>query len=136
MKRSTLKILIAGPAILVLAWIGFSNLGSSSIEYANIQRAEQLGKTVQIVGTWVKEKGFAYDQNANIFSFSLKDEQGKIVPVQLQGAKPNNFEISVSVVAKGRMENGFFKATMVLTKCPSKYEGQPAEMHPQGAKSS
>ena len=125
MKRSTLKLLIAGPVILVLAWIGFSALGSSSIEYANIQRAEQLGKTVQIVGTWVKEQGFSYDQTTNVFSFSLKDEQGRTVPVELAGAKPNNFEISVSVVAKGRMDNGVFKATMVLTKCPSKYEAKP-----------
>lgn len=135
MKRSTLKVLIAGPAIIALAWLGFSALGSSSIEYTNIQRAEQLGKTVQIVGSWVKDKGFTYDQASNVFAFSLKDEQGRIVPVELQGAKPNNFEISVSVVAKGRMDNGVFKASMVLTKCPSKYEGQPAELHPSGAKS-
>lgn len=135
MTRSTKKVIIGGITIAVLAYIGFSALGSSSIEYTSIQKAEQLGKTVQIVGTWVKDGGSKYDAQANIFRFSLRDENGKVVPVELNGAKPNNFEIAVSVVAKGRMENGVFKASMVLTKCPSKYEGQPADQH-QGTSSS
>ena len=136
MTRSTKKLLIGGVAIAVLAYVGFSALGSSSIEYTNIQRAEQLGKTVQIVGTWVKEKGSSYDPETNVFRFTLKDESGAAVPVELTGAKPNNFEIAISVVAKGRMENGTFKASMVLTKCPSKYEGQPADQHPKDATAS
>jgi cytochrome c-type biogenesis protein CcmE len=119
-----MKFIIAGIAILVFAGIGVSALLSSSIEYANVERAEKLGKTVQIVGTWVKERGSEYDQYRNTFSFHLKDQQGNVVPVVLNGAKPNNFEIAVSVVAKGRMDNGTFRATSVLTKCPSKYEGQ------------
>lgn len=129
MTRSAKKALIGGVAIAVLAYIGFTALGSSSIEYTSIQRAEQLGKTVQIVGTWAKDDGSSYDAQSNIFRFSLRDEKGKVVPVELSGAKPNNFEIAVSLVAKGRMENGVFKASMVLTKCPSKYDGQPAEQH-------
>lgn len=136
MTRSTKKLLIGGAAIAVLAYIGFSALGSSSIEYTNIQRAEQLGKTVQIVGTWVKEKGSSYDPETNVFRFTLKDESGTAVPVELTGAKPNNFEIAISVVAKGRMDNGIFKASMVLTKCPSKYEGQPSDQHPKDATAS
>lgn len=123
-RRIPIKFIIAGIAILVFAGIGVSALLSSSIEYANVERAEKLGKTVQIVGTWVKERGSDYDQYRNTFSFHLKDQQGNVVPVVLAGAKPNNFEIAVSVVAKGRMDNGTFRATSVLTKCPSKYEGQ------------
>ena len=47
MTRSTKKLIIGGAAIAVLAYVGFSALGSSSIEYTNISRAEQLGKTVR-----------------------------------------------------------------------------------------
>ena len=125
------KYAIAGLAIAVLAFVGYTAFDSSSVEYTNVARAEQLGKTVQIVGTWVKEEGLSYDAPSNVFRFSMKDEQGKIIPVELAGAKPNNFEIAVSVVAKGRVENGIFKASNVLTKCPSKYEGQPAEAMPR-----
>ncbi|MGA9407916.1 MAG: cytochrome c maturation protein CcmE, partial [Bacteroidota bacterium] len=43
--------------------------------------------------------------------------------VVLDGAKPNNFELATSVVAKGRYKDGYFHATELLTKCPSKYQG-------------
>jgi cytochrome c-type biogenesis protein CcmE len=129
-QRLPWKWIISGVAIAGLAWAGYAALQGSSIEYTNVQRAEQLGKTVQIVGTWVKEKGSSYNAEKNLFSFTMKDEQGKEIPVELTGAKPNNFEIAVSVVAKGRVDGGVFKASHVLTKCPSKYEGQPADAHP------
>ncbi|HLP28209.1 MAG TPA: cytochrome c maturation protein CcmE [Candidatus Didemnitutus sp.] len=129
-RRFPMKYVIAGVAIVALAIIGYLALDSSSVEYTNVTRAEQLGKTVQIVGTWVKEKGSSYDAPSNTFRFTMKDDQGKIIPVELIGAKPNNFEIAISVVAKGRVENGVFKASAVLTKCPSKYEGQPADAMP------
>lgn len=129
MKRSTKRYLVASLCVVLLGYIGFTALESSSVEYADIQRAQQLGKTVQIIGTWHKEDSCSYDPQANIFRFTLKDDHGKTIPVELAGAKPNNFELAVTVVAKGRMEQGVFRASMVLTKCPSKYEGQPAEQH-------
>lgn len=121
------RYIISGIVALALAIAGFFALQSSSIEYASVEKAERLGKTVQVVGHWVKENGSTYDKDANIFRFTMKDEQGKTIPVELAGSKPNNFEIAVSVVVKGRIENGTMKATNVLTKCPSKYEGQPAQ---------
>lgn len=123
-RRLPWKIIITALVITGFGVLGITSLMSSSVEYTNVERAEKLGKTVQVVGTWVKESGSTYDQHRNTFSFSLRDQQGRIVPVVLSGAKPNNFEIAVSVVAKGRMENGVFQASSVLTKCPSKYEGQ------------
>lgn len=124
------RYLIAGVIAAALAVVGYFALDSSSVEYADVERAERLGKTVQVVGTWVKEEGSSYDNRSNIFRFTMKDEKGRRIPVELNGAKPNNFEIAVSVVVKGRIENGVMKASNVLTKCPSKYEGQPADQHP------
>ena len=43
--------------------------------------------------------------------------------VVLDGAEPNNFKMAESVVAKGKIKDGYFHASEVLTKCPSKYEG-------------
>lgn len=124
------RYIIGGIIAVALAVVGYMALDTSSVEYADIDRAERLGKTVQVVGTWVKEEGSSYDNQANIFRFTMKDEHGRRIPVELNGAKPNNFEIAVSVVVKGRIDNGVMKASNVLTKCPSKYEGQPAEQHP------
>lgn len=122
-----MRYVLAGAVSVVLLIIGYFALMSGSVPYENVARAEQLGKTAQIVGTWVKEKGSSYDEHANIFSFTLMDEQGKEIPVKLTGAKPNNFEIAVSVVVKGRVENGVLIASNVLTKCPSKYESGPEQ---------
>jgi len=49
----------------------------------------------------------------------------------LDGPKPNNFDIATSVVIKGKMTGDFFHATEILTKCPSKYEGQTGAMKKQ-----
>lgn len=122
MKPRYLIGAIVATVLAVAAWVA---LDSSSIEYANLERAEQLGSTVQVVGTWVKEQGQSYDAQSDIFRFTMADEEGQQIPVILHGAKPNNFEIAVSIVVKGRVENGTLHASSVLTKCPSKYEGQP-----------
>ena len=125
------RYIIAAIIVVALAAAAWFALDASSIEYADIERAERLGKTVQVVGSWIKEDGMKYDETANTFSFAMKDEHGKRVPVVLNGAKPNNFEMATSIVVKGRMENGTFQASHILTKCPSKYEGQPADAHPE-----
>lgn len=125
------RYIIGAVVAVILAVIGWMALDSSSIEYADLERAEQLGKTVQVVGTWVKDSGYDYDANADLFTFTMADEDGRKIPVRLHGAKPNNFEIAVSIVVKGRIENGTLEASNVLTKCPSKYEGQPADAMPR-----
>lgn len=130
MKNLPWKYIVAGAVILALSWVGITALSDSSIEYATVDRAEKLGKTVQIMGTWEKPQGWKYNATSNTFAFTLRDEQGTLIPVELTGAKPNNFEAAVSVVVKGRIEGGVLKASNVLTKCPSKYEGQPTDGMP------
>jgi len=122
------RYLIGGVIALVCVIIGIISLSSSSIEYANLGKAEQLGKTVQVVGHWVKEEGSSYNSATNQFSFVMRDENNAVIPVVLHGPKPNNFEIAESIVVKGRVENGKFEATDCLTKCPSKYEGNASDL--------
>ncbi|MAT39585.1 MAG: cytochrome C biogenesis protein [Ectothiorhodospiraceae bacterium] len=125
------KYIIGGIIVVLFLGIGGYSFVNSSVEYASLSKAEESGKKVQVTGTWVKNKGSQYDPKANTFIFHMKDEDGKIARVVLEGAKPNNFDISTSVVAKGKYDNGTFHASEVLTKCPSKYEGK-AEEHPEG----
>lgn len=128
MNPRTLRLTIAAVLVGALAVLAISMLGSSSIEYADLSKAERLGATVQVVGTWVKERGSNYDAASNIFTFTMKDEKGALKTVQLHGAKPNNFEIATSIVVKGRVEGDVLHATNVLTKCPSKYEGSASDL--------
>jgi cytochrome c-type biogenesis protein CcmE len=131
------RYLVGGVIVAIFLVIGGLSFLNSSVEYATLSRAEESGKKVQVTGTWVQDMSTHYDTGNNTFTFYMRDEDKRIAQVVLDGAKPNNFDIATSVVAKGRYENGVFHASEVLTKCPSKYEGNPeGEDHPEGIRKS
>lgn len=119
--------------VVIFLAIGGYSFVNSSVEYATLSKAEETGKKVQVTGKWVKERATHYDSKRNQFTFHMEDEDGKVAKVVLHGAKPNNFDIATSVVAKGKFEDGEFHASDVLTKCPSKYDGKGPE-HPDEVK--
>jgi len=81
-------------------------------------------KTVRATGEWVKSKSYQLDNEKKIFSFYMKDYKGNEMRVVYNGVMPNNFESSTSVVVTGKYHDGYFYASDILTKCPSKYEEQ------------
>ena len=62
----------------------------------------------------------------------MKDEIGEVIQVEYQGARPNNFDIAESIVVKGLFEDKQFIANEILTKCPSKYEGNADQLRKSG----
>lgn len=127
------RYLAGGVIVAVFLVIGGLSFLNSSVEYATLSRAENSGKKVQVTGEWVQDMSTHYDTKNNTFSFYMRDEENRVAQVLLDGAKPNNFDIATSVVAKGRYEDGVFHASEVLTKCPSKYEeNADGDDHPEG----
>jgi len=127
------RYLAGGIIVAVFLVIGGLSFLNSSVEYATLSRAENSGKKVQVTGEWVQDMSTHYDTKNNTFSFYMRDEENRVAQVLLDGAKPNNFDIATSVVAKGRYEDGVFHASEVLTKCPSKYEeNTDGDDHPEG----
>lgn len=126
------RYLIGGAVALVFVIVAALSLDNSKIEYTNLQYAQTSGKRVQVKGAWVKEKGCTYNSNDNTFSFVMHDDNGMEVKVIHNGAKPNNFELAESIVVKGRVENGVMQADHILTKCPSKYEGNGNQVRQSG----
>ena len=118
-----LKIIIGGIVVIAGIVLGALNFLESNVEYTDFSAAERTNKKVQVKGEWIKEQPTNFDAEKVTFSFYMKDEANRVAKVVLDGAKPNNFELATSVVAKGKFANGEFHATDVLTKCPSKYEG-------------
>ncbi|HVZ41018.1 MAG TPA: cytochrome c maturation protein CcmE [Candidatus Kapabacteria bacterium] len=116
-------------AVLLVAGVMIA-LENKKLEYMDFNSAQSSGRRVQIAGTWVKEKGATYDPASNQFRFTMRDGKGAELPVVLDGARPNNFEISTSIVATGIVENSRFHASNILTKCPSKYESNGKELNP------
>ncbi len=118
-KRYVIGVII----IIVFIVVGFFAFVDTKVEYANFQHATETHKKYQVKGTWVKDKEAKFDAATNKFTFYMKDENNIEMKVVLDGAEPNNFSMAESVVAKGKIKDGNFYATEVLTKCPSKYEG-------------
>lgn len=124
------KVIVASVIIVVFIIFGSYSFLESNVEYTDIAGAMKSHKKVQLKGEWIKEKASGFDAKTTTFTFYLKDEQGRECKVILDGAAPNNFELAISVVAKGRYVSGedYFHATELLTKCPSKYEAQADEV--------
>lgn len=123
-----IKIIVAAVVIVAFLVFGAVSFMDSNVEYTDFAKAEKTSKKVQVKGVWVKEKETQFDAKAGQFIFYMIDDNSREEKVVLDGAKPNNFELATSVVAKGRYKDGYFHANELLTKCPSKYEGDATAM--------
>src|SRR3989440_3328595 len=117
------KHIIALAVALLFIGIAAFALVDNKIDYSDFNAAQSSGKRVQVSGEWQKELPTKYDENARVFTFSMKDHKGIVMPVRYVGIKPNNFEIAPQVVCVGKVEGGVFLVTDIQTKCPSRYEG-------------
>ena len=126
MKKKYIIGIVLGLVFIIIAVMSFDK---SKVEYANFSKAKASGKVYQIIGSWVQDKPSDYDITKNQFTFYMRDEASIVTKVVYTGSKPNNFNIAPTVVVKGQYEGDCFKANNLLTKCPSKYEGQDMEEH-------
>jgi cytochrome c-type biogenesis protein CcmE len=119
------KYLIGGFIIVVFLGIMGYLFTQSNIKYeTNFDTVMKADRTVKATGSWVKEKSYEINKNNRTFTFYMQDASGNVMKVVYDGTIPNNFETAKSVVVTGKYENGYFHASNILTKCPSKYEDQ------------
>lgn len=121
MKKSYIIGLIA----LAVGIIIMASIPQEISSYASFKDAK-MGKRVKIVGNLAKDREMIYDPqiNANLFTFYMRDNDGKEQKIQYIGAKPQDFEMSESIVITGKMHEDAFVADELLLKCPSKYKGE------------
>ena len=119
------KYVFGGVIIVLFLGIMAYLFTQSNIKYeSDFTNVKNTENTVKATGSWVKEKNYDMNREQNTFSFYMVDEKGNEMKVIYEGAIPNNFETATSVVVTGSYQNGYFHAKDILTKCPSKYEGQ------------
>ncbi|MGD0037617.1 MAG: cytochrome c maturation protein CcmE [Bacteroidota bacterium] len=126
-----IKVVVGGLIIIFGIVLGVVNFFDSNVDYGDFAQGRKTQKKIQVKGEWVKDRESSFDDEKIQYTFYLKDDSGEISKVVLDGAKPNNFDIATNVVVKGKYINGYFHATEVLTKCPSKYEGKSGVMKKQ-----
>ena len=100
--------------------------GGEVAPYANFEKAAESGESVKLVGSLVKDKPMVFEplKDPNKFSFFLEDQQGNEREVILLKGKPQDFEMSESIVLTGRMDGEKFIAKDIQLKCPSKYKDE------------
>ena len=122
------KYFFGGFIIVIFVGLMGYLVTQSNIKYENnISKIKTESKTVKATGQWVREKDYNYDSKNRILSFYMKDEQGNQMKVVFNGAIPNNFKSAQSLVVTGKYQDGYFMANSILTKCPSKYQGQKVQ---------
>ena len=122
MKKTYLIALL----MVVVATVLVLQAGGEVSPYADFAKAETTGRKVKLVGTYVKDKPTVYDPvtDPNYFSFFLEDQEGREREVVLLMGKPQDFEMSESIVLTGRMQDEQFIASDIQLKCPSKYKDE------------
>ncbi len=119
---------------MILVGIGYLISASNDVStYAGFEDAKADSK-VKIAGQLVKSKPIVYDPtvDANLFTFYMEDKDGDIMKVKNYGAKPQDFELSESIVVTGKLDGEEFLATDILLKCPSKYKDQEVLLRNNG----
>lgn len=121
------KFLIGGIIIfLAIGYLAYTGFQSSATYYYTInellaQKNTIQGSNVRVTGQVAKNS--VQTETATLtMRFTIVDGPASL-PVIYKGAAPDTFKTGIDVVIEGRLENdGVFRASTILTKCPSKYE--------------
>ncbi len=144
--KKTQKFLIAGiviaSAISYLIYVGVKESGVYFMTVSELKTSTMLkeGEGLRISGS-VIEGSITQETKELILRFKIRDEDEEggekgddniFVNVYYKGVKPDSFKADVQVILEGKYNKAenLFKATTLLVKCPSRYEGEtPPEEH-------
>jgi cytochrome c-type biogenesis protein CcmE len=121
------KFLIGGIIIFAaIGYLAYTGFQSSATYYYTInellaQKGSIQGSNVRVTGQ-VAGDSVQTEPATLTMKFTIIDGPA-CLPVVYKGAVPDTFKAGIDVVVEGRLENdGVFRASVILTKCPSKYE--------------
>ena len=120
------KIHIIGMLMIGIAIYLIATAGKGVATYSSFDAPNATIEKVKVVGNLVTDKPVEYDEqkDPNYFSFYMVDKKGNERKVIMHQGKPNDFELSESIVLTGKMEGEDFIASDMLLKCPSKYKDE------------
>ena len=97
------KTHLIGILVIAIAIAAIISTFSDSSSYASFAESKETNKEIHVVGKLQKEKEMVYNpiQDANYFSFYVKDQQGEECKVIYAGTKPQDFEKSEQIVLIG-----------------------------------
>lgn len=123
-------------AFVILAAIGlfvFSSLQGTQQYFLTLAEMKAKGdlatkQTVRVGGN-LAPNTTKINTKETVAEFTITDG-ANVLPVFYKGVLPDSFEKSTQVIAEGKLGNdGVFHASLVLAKCPSKYDPSQVEWH-------
>jgi cytochrome c-type biogenesis protein CcmE len=123
-------------AFLILAVIGYLIFfGISSTQQYYLSVGELFNKGQSVVGQGVRVGGnlvqysIKEDVKSSKISFAISDGS-RSLPVSYNGVVPDTFDKATQVIAEGKLnQDGTFTASLVLAKCPSKYDASKLQWY-------
>jgi cytochrome c-type biogenesis protein CcmE len=133
MKMPNKKIPIAVTAILIaMGYLMYTGISDTGVYYRTISEVLDKasifdGQSLRISGE-VVEGTVQYDQENLILRFAVRDMENDRLTMEARyrGIMPDAFKEDVEVILEGTYSqyDNLFDATVLLAKCPSKYEAE------------
>lgn len=139
MRKPLSRFFIAGGLIVVGAsYLLFSSMNSSMVYYYTVDEvltgeSDFSGRGLRISG-WVEPGTVSLSPGGKGLVFTIINKSsGASMRAKYNGIVPDTFKEDSEVVVEGIWDsaNGEFEASVLLAKCPSKYESRGDE-HPEG----
>jgi len=121
------RYLIGGGIILIaVVYLLYLSFGSSVSYYVTVSeffsRSEELSETNVRVAGKVVDTSIEWDADDLELAFIIT-EGGRDMRIVYHGAQPSGFRGGTSILVEGKYNNeGVFRASQLILKCPSKYE--------------
>ncbi len=125
-----IAIVVASLLATFAVYVALAGNGTPLIGVAQASEGQHLGKSVSLAGTVASSVGTGSDTSP--LRITLRDDDaekaGKTVLVVYRGAVPDAYAVGRHVVVDGSYDGTTFRGTSgtLLTKCPSKYQDDPA----------
>ncbi len=127
------KIPLAVTAILMaMGYLMYTGISDTGVYYRTVSEVLDKasifdGQSLRISGE-VVDGTINFDQENIILTFAVRDTENDRVTMRAsyQGVMPDAFKEDVEVILEGSYSqyDNLFNATILLAKCPSKYEAE------------
>jgi cytochrome c-type biogenesis protein CcmE len=128
-KKILSALALMGIAVFIMAFASMPAAGSKEITITNLveESSKFDGDYVMTQGLLIKDT-IQWNADKLELRFEIYDENETVLQVFHKGVQPDNFTDDVIVIVEGFLQDdGVFEAEKVMTKCPSKYEGEDME---------
>ncbi len=133
MKRRNWRAIAGVLLVLTVAgYLVFQGISETGVYYWTVSEVlagprTKTDRNIRISGN-VVDGTINYNQKDLVLAFTVSDleDPTKTIDTLYNGPAPDAFKAGVEVVLEGiyNRENNTFKATVLLAKCPSKYDSE------------